>query len=208
MMEAAERSGAIIVPGVGALYSTKRYFNHFARLEFKDNRLHSSWVRSRPQESLSPCMSFVAPGWVISRENFDRIGGWSVNAGGWGSTEVNIALRASFCGIPILSMREALTFHRFRNTAPYHISWHDIWNNAYAIARICFGEKGFYEYIYPIYTKAYWNDKIDTLLKNPSLIAEADAFQSLKRRSSEEILNLIDNAPKNTAKIIEDKLNN
>jgi len=205
MADAAKRTNSLIVPGVGALYSARTHLNFGGYLEIKDKRLHSRWSRHTPKDRLEPVVSFVAPGWVISRVNFIRIGGWNLPLFNWGSTEVTIALKCLMCGIPVLADRDAVTWHRFRNRAPYRLTNHGIWQNAYVLAKTCFSEETYREYWEPLYKSAYWKGAFRAVLDSLVLQAEHDGFQLMKTRSDAETLGVIDYAPNDYQKIIDDR---
>ena len=203
LLESCQKTGGLITPGLGALYSQRKYFNFGGKFELKEGRLHSTWVRHHPKESLVPCESFVAPGWMLSKENFEKIDGWCSQQKGWGSTEVAIALKCLFAGIPVLACRDAVAWHRFRDRAHYKLSYKEVWRNAYVIAKVCFDSKTFENYWKPLYSQAYWQKEFNKVLENCQ--PEHEAFQKIKVRPDSEVLARILGAPCDIEGIIKDR---
>lgn len=179
MMLAAIEKEALIVPGVAPLYSPSRGATWVCRWVFKGGRLRSRW-HSGCKEDFVETDCFVAPGWVLSRETWDKMGPWASSLSYWGSTEVYKSLQAKFAGVPMLAMREAITWHRFRGRFPYSVRTSGIFKNAYAAARIIFGQEVFDKVFLPEMMQKHWGDHIEELLASDALLADCEDFD--KRR--------------------------
>jgi glycosyltransferase involved in cell wall biosynthesis/ADP-heptose:LPS heptosyltransferase/predicted O-methyltransferase YrrM len=187
MMLAAFEKKALIVPGVAPLYNSGRGANWTCKWQFKGGRLRSKWFRDCHQD-FEPTDCFVAPGWVISRREWETIGPWPSSLSGWGSTEVCKGLQAFMAGVPLLAMKEAVVWHRFRNRFPYHVSPRDIQNNAYIVARIMFGERVFNEVFLPAMRSQGWDKKIEGFLKGDSMLKDIEAMETRRKVSPEEFV--------------------
>jgi len=180
MMEAAIERSAVIVPGMIPLYNAKKKPIHVCRWTVSRGRLASSWRKTLTDDEFAPTPSWVAPGWVISRDCWERVGPWPASLSGWGSTEVCKSLQVHFAGIDTLAMRDAVVWHRFRGRFPYSVSNSGVWRNAYAVARIMFGRETFERCFLPWMRRQYDNDSIRQLLDSDTLAA--DAAEAAKRR--------------------------
>jgi glycosyltransferase involved in cell wall biosynthesis len=126
----ASDMAVVAVPGVGALYSTREAVNWRAHFEIVDGILKSKWNAGRPKEEIQSAQTFVAPGWVVSKREWDKMGPWPGFLRNWGSTEVCRSAMAGLCGIPVVACRDAVVWHRFRHRFPYRVRPHGIYWNA------------------------------------------------------------------------------
>ena len=185
MMLAAFARKALIVSGVAPLYNPGRGANWTCKWQFKNGRLRSKW-HSGCRSDFEETDSFVAPGWVVSRREWEKIGPWPVSLAGWGSTEVCKGLQAFMAGVPMLAMKEAVTWHRFRSRFPYRVSPKGIRNNAYIVARILFGEKLFNEVFMPLMKPHGWDKDIEEFLKSETMLHDIESTETRRKVAPEE----------------------
>jgi len=180
MMLAAIARGEIIVPGVAALYNHARSAVWNCKWEFKEGRIRSVWHGRKPKTEFEPSQSFVAPGWCLSRETWDKIGPWPSSLSNWGSTEVCKGLQAFMAGVKITAMRDAVTWHRFRSRFPYHVGPKGIAENGIRVAAICFDRETFDKYLWPRIKKdmpgGNWHAHFDDMPKSEEIKRDAAEF--------------------------------
>ena len=117
---------------------------------------------------------------MITRREWDKLGPWPEALRHWGSTEVCKGLQAHMTGTPMLAMKDAVVWHRFRNRFPYRTSPTGIMENAYVVANVMFGDEVFQKTLLPVMRKASWGKNFEVLLKNPVLRHDVEEFA--KRR--------------------------
>jgi glycosyltransferase involved in cell wall biosynthesis len=187
MMLAALEKQALIVPGVAPLYSSSRGGIWICKWQFKGGRLRSKWHSSCKNEfEVTDC--FVAPGWVVTREEWNKMGPWARSLDQWGSTEVYKSLQASFAGVPMYAMRDAVVWHRFRNRFPYSVKTAGIFKNAYTAARIIFGKEVFNEVFLPAMKSEHWGEHIEKQLSSDTIKADCEDFDKRRVRDPREFL--------------------
>jgi hypothetical protein len=91
-------------------------------------------------------------------------------------------------GVPILAMKEAVVWHRFRNRFPYHVSPRGIQNNAFIVARIMFGERVFNEVFLPAMRSQGWDKKIEGLLKGDLMLKDIEAMEARRKVAPQEFV--------------------
>ena len=180
MMQAALDRRAIIVPGLAPLYNLDRGAVWVCRWEWHSGRLRSIW-RGDCGEDFTPTPSFVGPGWVIARREWDKLGPWPASLRHWGSTEVCKSLQACMTGTPMLCMRDAVLWHRFRNRFPYRASPKAIMQNAYVTANVMFGDQVFGDVLLPAMKLEAWGGEFEDLLKSDPV--RQDVAEFAKRRT-------------------------
>jgi glycosyltransferase involved in cell wall biosynthesis len=187
MMLAALEKQALIVPGVAPLYNSVRGANWVCRWQFRGGYLRAGWYRNCKAD-FEPADCFVAPGWLVSRREWAKIGLWPAALSGWGSTEVCKGIQAFMAGVPMLVMKEAVVWHRFRGRFPYHVSPKGIRYNAYIVARVMFGEKLFNEVFLPAMKTDGWDDQIEGFLKSEPVLHDIETTETLRKVAPEEFL--------------------
>jgi glycosyltransferase involved in cell wall biosynthesis/predicted O-methyltransferase YrrM len=186
LLAALEKEG-IIVSGVSPLYNPGRGATWTCSWEFRNGKLRSRWVGGCSLD-FEPTNSFVAPGWVITRREWEKIGPWPESLHGWGSTEVCKSLQAFMSGVPIIAMKKAITWHRFRNRFPYHVSPSVIFHNAYIVARIMFGEKIFNDQFLPAMRKHFWSKQVKEILDSDTLKRDITNMESRRKVNPEKFM--------------------
>lgn len=190
LLNKAIETGAIVVSGVAPLYNSSRGAMYSCQWSFKNGRLSSEWHdRGRSDWTEKPTQSFVAPGWCVSRKSWDVMGPWPSCLSNWGSTEVCKGLQAHMCGVPIITVREAVTWHRFRGRFPYSVQSHEVWKNAFYVARVMFGEKIFTEKFLVPMKRNYPNPAVDQWLKSPELLQCSEEFDKRRTADPEALYN-------------------
>jgi len=187
MLLAAQEKQALIVSGVAPLYNPEKPPLYRCKWDFHAGRLRSKW-RSACRNEFDETASFVAPGWCVTRETWNRIGPWPSALCGWGSTEVCKGVQAFMAGVPLIAMREAVTWHRFRARFPYHVSPDRIQANAYVVARVMFGEKLFNEVWFPAMSAVELSDKQRAVLSSPELTADCAAMEARRQVAPEKFM--------------------
>jgi hypothetical protein len=108
------------------------------------------------------------------------MGAWPSILSNWGSTEVCKSIQAFMAGVPIIAMRDAETWHRFRSRFPYPVQTSGIWFNAYVVARVMFGEKVFRSFFLDRMKAKYWNEDINAMLKSSAMREVAEICMKLR----------------------------
>lgn len=78
--------------------------------------------------------------YMMLRESYDRIRGFSPFFRTWGKLEQDLSLRAWICGLGVKCVTDARVGHFSRTKFPYAVRWEDIEFNQVAIARTIFEE--------------------------------------------------------------------
>jgi GT2 family glycosyltransferase len=183
LLEQALERPCIAMAPMAPLYSTRSQ-SYGERWIFKE-RLRAEWMMSRrPDSPVVEVPCFRAPGWCISRETWQRIGPWPASLAGWGSTEVTMALRANLTGTPVLVLRDALCWHRFRSRFPYPVNVYKITQNAVVAAVTSFGREWYEKHLKPRMQPHYWCAAAEDL--PPKLEREAAAFARIRTVSPDD----------------------
>ncbi len=145
----------------------------------------AAYRTARPRQEVTRISALRAPGYVIPRSAYRRVG-WVAGLRGWGATDFSVSLKAFFTDVDILHVSTTETRHLFRKRFPYETSWEGVWRNHALIARICFDARTWKEYWLPEVFRA--NLPEDTLreLESPAVTAEHEAFQAEKTRPDRE----------------------
>ena len=182
----AQELGGIVTAMLGNLYGSNRcFYNSGLRIDKAKGRLCSGWGR-KPKTEVAPIQAFVAPGYVLMRDSYERVGGWPSRAQGWGQTEVCLSLKLLLAGEPMHIDTGVRMLHKFRagetsDPVPYPISGYDPVRNNYVMCRTCFAET-LEEFWVPLAQagrhwdrswrgKEMWSDAAE---------AEREAFQAVK----------------------------
>ena len=152
-------------------------FGYGAKVELHEGHIRSRWGRPKPNRTRWPVHAFVAPGWVIRRDTFHRLGGWLSGLRGWGHTEQTMSAKAFFADVPIILCADLMVEHLFRNRFPYRISPKQTWQNAYLLARALFDEDTYRLYWKPALQKYKWYAEYEAVLESPATLIEAENFQ-------------------------------
>jgi GT2 family glycosyltransferase len=205
MMKASFEKQALIVPGVIPLYSPQRGGSWACGWSMEKNRLRSRWLGAKPSTEFATTNSFVAPGWCLTRELWNKLGPWPSTLSNWGSTEVCKSVQCFMAGIPLLTMRDAETWHRFRSRFPYPVQTAGIWYNAYVVARVMFGEKVFRSFFLPKMKPEHWDEKIAQMLESPGVEQEAEFYAKLRKVDPQTFVDkfLMGNQPSPDAEVRE-----
>lgn len=186
--ETALKHQAIVCPDVQDL-SDRSWTGHgaFIRLCEKNGYFNAAWSHRAPHDSLSRITSMIVPGYVMTREVYEKVF-WIRALRGWGASEPAIAIKAFFQDIDILHLCGHTAFHLFRGPeeVPYAIDRDSVWRNHALVARICFDDKTWYEHWLPNVFYRHLTPAARYELESPAIVAEHDAFLANKRRPDRE----------------------
>ena len=184
---------------LGNLWGSKRTFwNTGLKIERQKGRLASRFG-GKPKESMTPIHAFVAPGYVVTREAYERVGGWPSALRNWGQTEVTLSLKLFLAGVPMYVMKEGpggeelRIWHQFRESGqvPYGgMSSYAVMRNNYVMCRMCF-EETFESFWLPLMQQGeHWKDPFVKVWQDPC-DAERAAYQSVRVLSDNEFFDRV-----------------
>ncbi len=176
---------ACVAACLGNLYGSNRvWYGSYAEIRTDKCRLSSNFYAHPHPRPIWETNCFVAPGYVVPREAFDRIGGWSPLQSGWGQTEISLAVRLWLAGVPILLDQGAKLLHMFRDKFNYRVSNREVLRNNYIMCRVCFDKKTFDGFWHPLMQQhRHWPKDMVDALDHDALQQEAEAFGAVKVRS-------------------------
>ncbi|MDD2553243.1 MAG: glycosyltransferase [Desulfotomaculaceae bacterium] len=102
--------------------------------------LEMDWL---PRQSDTPYPVPILPGGcqVISRRIFEKIGGYESGMSRWGSEDLEISLRTWLLGYDCVLQPEAVVYHLFRNSHPYHVAVPQVIYNRLRLALLHFNSE-------------------------------------------------------------------
>lgn len=184
----AREQCAIVWPDVqGLIY--RGWTGHGAQLRFSadQGQFTASWICNPPVEQITPITAMVTPGYVMTRQVYERVS-WSQQLRGWGASEPAIVIKAFFQGIPLLHLCGPIAYHLFRKEFPYQTVREEVMQNHALVTRICFSDEAWRLYWRPVFElqlSALMLSKLDS----PEIEAERRAFALHKLRADESFWN-------------------
>ena len=95
---------------------------------------------NHPGEGTVEVPMLIGACYMMLRESYDRIRGFSPFSRTWGKLEQDLSLRAWICGLGVKCVSDARVGHFSRVKFPYTVRWEDIEFNQVAIVRTVFEE--------------------------------------------------------------------
>jgi glycosyltransferase involved in cell wall biosynthesis len=95
---------------------------------------------SYPGEGALEVPMVIGACYMMLRENYERIGGFSPFFRTWGKDEQDISARAWIAGVGVKCVTGARVGHLSRSHFPYRVRWEEIEFNQIAMVRTVFGE--------------------------------------------------------------------
>jgi len=194
--QAARDNCAIICASVQPLRETgsngpggkKLWTGYGAKLKVDKAAYKDGWILHKPKERLTPIIALIGACYAMSRETFERIGGW-INTKQWGYNEQALSLKAWFCNIPLLIDRDTIIQHQFKRRFKYPCSVSGSQLNRYHVHSVIFDENTMQELWLPRFRLAY-GDKVHAkgLKVIEEVKEEAEAFKKIKQRTDKEFL--------------------
>jgi glycosyltransferase involved in cell wall biosynthesis len=182
--EVALARNAIVAPDLCDFGSPIRlhgaYFVHGS-----DGRwLSAQWKVRQPSAPLTRINALRAPAYALPRRVYQKLR-WSPALRGWGGTEAALLVKAFFAGVEILHLCGPLVQHKFKRSFHYEVGWHELWRNQALTARICFEERTWRRYWWPLFEEHFTaEDRRE--LDSAELLAERDEFAKHKVRHDHE----------------------
>jgi glycosyltransferase involved in cell wall biosynthesis len=184
--EIATLYGAIACPPCRPLY--RRYPVSYGATFGLDPKLGffaANHRIARPRQPVERISALKSPAYVIPRTAYDRVA-WISSLRGWGATDFSVAVKAFFADVNILHINAGATEHMFRQRIPYETCWDTVWRNHALIARVCFDDRTWARYWLPHVFQAHLGDEILRELNSPEVLAEREAFMTVKMRPDRE----------------------
>lgn len=118
--------------------SASVWYGSYARVDEGKCRLASAFYKHPHPVNPAEITCFVAPGYALPLDVFKRIGGWPAELSGYGQTEITLALKLWFAGVPLLVDQRATLAHKFKTGFGYHVGTREILRNNYVMCTLCF----------------------------------------------------------------------
>jgi len=134
------------------------------------------WILKKPQEHYTPINALIGACYAISRETFNKLGGW-IKTRQWGYNEQALSMKAWFCGIPLFVDRDTVICHQFKRKFKYPCSKSGSQINRWHVHAVLFDPSTFETYWRPRFTEAF-GPKVTK--KAEALLAEEDIQQEIK----------------------------
>jgi len=177
---------AVVWPDVRKL-GGRGWTGHGARFQLCPKRGYFSakWILDEPSERVAPIHALMAPGYVMPRAVYDRVG-WVNALRGWGGSEAAIGLKAFFLDVPLVHACGPVTYHLFRGEFPYQTSWDSVWRNHALLARVCFSGDTWHRYWLPNVFERHLTRETQLELESAGVKEEHAKFQERRVRSDDE----------------------
>ena len=188
MLETALDRRACVAACLSNLYGSDRvWYGSYAEIREDKARLSSRFYKRPHPNPLWETNCFVAPGYVLPRAVFERIGGWPSLLRGWGQTEITLAVKLWLAGVPILVDQGARLQHKFRSSFPYRVRNTEVLRNNRIMCGVAFDKSTVERFWLPLMRRhRYWRDEIDEDIDERTFGAEAEQFHKIKVRSDED----------------------
>jgi len=158
--------------------------------------LTRGWRRAAPKEPYRRKSATWYAVFMASKDTFlNRLGGWNLYPGRWGSQEIGLALRAWFADVPIYAARDVVCGHRYasdryrkRDKSWYYpIRTSEERANTYYSHMVVFDPETVDKVWKPLWKKHAHSNGAWVLLEKSDLQKQSEEFrQKLKRRSDRE----------------------
>jgi glycosyltransferase involved in cell wall biosynthesis len=182
--EVALTRNAIVVPDLCDFDDNQRLHGAYF-VQRRDKRFGAEWKCREPRARVTRISSLRAPAYVLPRSLYPKLR-WSSHLRGWGGTEAALSLKAFFAGVDILHLCGPLVRHKFKRAFHYNVGWQEVWRNHAITARICFSERTWRRYWWPVVFEPHLTDRDRSDLDSDALLAERDEFARHKVRRDGE----------------------
>lgn len=122
---------------------------------------------------------------VMSRQTYERLGGWHGYPGLWGSQERGMALRAWFARVPILVVPSVMLGHEYRRSWTYEApSYAEVEANLWHAWHVCVGPSEFRQHVAPgLRRRQRYSPNVERIhAADSTLASETERYQTQCRK--------------------------